>query len=212
MPFRYLRALLSRRLWGWLCGLGLLLGTGVPGRALSVIPPSFPQLVEKSSQVARLKVERVYSRWDVTPQGSVIRTYVECRNLRTLKGSDDAVVTLRFLGGQVGNDAMTIADMPTLEEGGTYVVFLSENGRAFCPLVSAQHGLYPIVVDPTNQEEYVTRSNGQRLRAVDDVETPIIAQSAHPALRLAAGAGLTLQEFEAAITSEIARTAVKAIQ
>jgi hypothetical protein len=146
----------------------------------------------------------------VTPQGSVIRTYVECRVLRTLKGPEGPTITLRFLGGRVGEEAMIIAEMPTLEEGVTYIVFLSENGRAFCPLVSAQHGLYPVVRDPATREEFVTRSNGQRLRAVDDVQTPIVAQSSHPAFRLGTGAGMSRQEFEDAVLGELNRPAVKA--
>ena len=140
----------------------------------------------------------------------MIRTYVECRVLRTLKGPEGPTITLRFLGGRVGEDAMTIAEMPTLAEGATYIVFLSENGRAFCPLVSAQHGLYPVVRDPATQEEQVTRSNGQRLRAVDDVQTPIVAQSSHPAFRLGTGTGLSRQDFEDAVLGELNRAAVKA--
>jgi len=177
-PVSRLRLRSGRSALGTWLGLVLLwMGLALPGRALSVTPPSFEELVADASQVLRLQVERVSSRWDTTPQGAVIRTYVDCRVLRTLKGPEVATITLRFLGGRVGADAMTIAEMPELEAGVTYIVFLSENGRAFCPLVSAQHGLYPVVLDPATQEEYVTRSNGQRLRAVDDVQTPSRSRS-----------------------------------
>lgn len=194
----------------WLGLLLLWVSLALPGRALSVTPPSFEELVADASQVLRVQVERVSSRWDTTPQGAVIRTYVECRVLRTLKGPEVGTITLRFLGGRVGEDAMTIAEMPVLEAGVTYIVFLSDNGRAFCPLVSAQHGLYPVVLDPVTQEEHVTRSNGQRLRAVDDVQTPILAQSGHPGLRLTAGTGLSRRAFEDAIAAELVRPAAKA--
>lgn len=198
-------------LWGRLLGLLLLwISLALPAGALSVTPPSFEDLVADASQVLRLEVDRVSSRWDPTPQGAVIRTYVECRVLRTLKGPEVGTITLRFLGGRVGEDAMTIAEMPVLEAGVTYIVFLSDNGRAFCPLVSAQHGLYPVVLDPVTQEEYVTRSNGQRLRAVDDVQTPIIAQSGRPGFPRAAGTGLSRRAFEEAIAAELARPAVRA--
>lgn len=199
-----------RSLWAWLGLAAVLAGSILPARALSVTPPSFEELVASSSQVVRLQVDRVSSRWDPTPQGAVIRTYVECRILRALKGAEGPTITLRFLGGRVGEDAMIIAEMPALQEGGTYIVFLSENGRAFCPLVSAQHGLYPVVRDAATQEEYVTRSNGQRLRAVDDVQTPIVAQSSHPAFRRGVGTGLSRQEFEDAVLGELHRSAVKA--
>ena len=199
-----------RSLWTAVRLAGVFVGIILSAKALSVIPPSFEELVATASQVVRLQVDRVSSRWDTTPQGSVIRTYVECRVLRTLKGPEGPTITLRFLGGRVGEDAMTIAEMPTLAEGATYIVFLSENGRAFCPLVSAQHGLYPVLRDPATQEEYVTRSNGQRLRAVDDVQTPIVAQSSHPAFRLGLGTGLSRQEFEDAVRGELNRAPAKA--
>ena len=174
-------------------------------KALSVIPPSFPELVANAEQVVRIKVTKVSSRWDVSSQGPVIRTYVECEPLRTLKGVVPAVLTLRFLGGRVGDEAMTVVDMPRLDEGQTYIVFLAQNGEAMCPLVSAGHGSYPIVTDTATQVQHVARSNFQRLRAVDDVETPVVTQASHPALRAYSGPGLTREAFEAAIVQEVAR-------
>ena len=174
-------------------------------QALSVIPPSFSDLVANAEQVVRIKVTKVSSRWDSTPQGPVIRTYVDCEPLRIMKGSVSKTLTLRFLGGQVGEEAMTVADMPKLAEGQTYIVFLAQNGQAMCPLVAAGHGSYPIVKDETTQLEHVSRSNFQRLRAVDDVEVPIITQAAHPALKAYSGPGMTRDEFEAAIITEVSR-------
>lgn len=204
-------ARLRRRWRGGICLAGLLGAMVLPMGALTVVPPTFEGLVSEATQVLRLRVDRVSSRWDPTPAGAVIRTYVECRVLRTLKGPEETTITLRFLGGRVGDEAMTIVEMPVLEEGGTYLVFVSENGRAFCPLVRAQHGLYPVRRDPATQEDTVTRSNGQTLRAVDDVQTPIVSQLGHPAWRSGTGSGLSLAAFETAILDELARSAVKAL-
>jgi hypothetical protein len=42
------------------------------------------------------------------------------------------------------------------------------------------------------------------------VQTPIVAQSSHPAFRRGAGTGLSRQEFEDAVLGELHRSAVKA--
>jgi hypothetical protein len=100
---------------------------------------------------------------------------------------------------------MTVPDMPRLEVGQTYVVFVAGNGEAMCPLVSAAHGSYPVIVDAATGEERIARSNRQPLRSVDDVVLPIVTQAGHPALRLAAGPGLARTAFEDAVLQEIAR-------
>ena len=191
---------------GWF-SLLLLVAMAMPVRtyALSVIPPTFGELVAGSTQVVRVKVSKVSSRWDATPYGPVIRTYVECEMLRTLKGPAETTITLRFLGGKVGDESMTVVDMPTLEEGRSYILFVAENGLAMCPLVGVTHGAYPLVLDETTQVQYVARNNFQRLRAVDDVQVPIVTQAGHPALRAYAGPGMTRDEFEDAILRETAR-------
>jgi len=193
-------------LLGWLAVL-LVVAMVLPVRtyALSVIPPTFSELVAGSTQVVRVRVSKVSSRWDTTPYGPVIRTYVECEMLRTLKGPAEATITLRFLGGKVGDESMTVVDMPTLEEGRSYILFVADNGRAMCPLVGVAHGTYPLVLDETTQVQHVARSNFQRLRAVDDVPVPIVTQAGHPALRPYAGPGMTRDEFEGAILREAAR-------
>lgn len=172
---------------------------------LSVIPPTFSELVAGAAQVVRVKVSKVSSRWDAAPHGPVIRTYVECETLRTLKGPPLATITLRFLGGKVGEESMTVADMPTLEEGRSYILFVAENGQAMCPLVGVMHGTYPLILDETTQVQHVARSNFQRLRAVDDVQVPIVTLANHPALRAYTGPGMTCDEFEQAILREAAR-------
>src|SRR5665213_2021493 len=111
-----------------------------PCRAISVIPPSFADLVAKAEQIDRVEVTAVNGQWDTGPQGNVVHTYVQCRVLRTLKGDAQATVTVRLLGGQVGNYRMEIPGVPTFEVGARYILFLAGNGSAFCPLVGIMHG------------------------------------------------------------------------
>ena len=180
-----------------------------PCRAISVIPPTFSKLVANAEQIARVEVTAVNSQWDTGSQGNVIHTYVQCRVLRVLKGDLGATVTVRLLGGQVGNDRMEIPGLPTFEVGAKYILFLAGNGSAFCPLVGIMHGSYRVLTDPATGVEHVARSSGRPLRAVQDVGVPIpeasvsAAASKTAAAEPAATSGLTRDSFENAVTQEL---------
>ena len=173
--------------------------------AMSVVPPSFSTLVQSAEQVVRAEATASESRWDATPQGGqVIHTYVQFRVLRTLKGAAQETLTIRMLGGQVGPTAMEIPDMPSFQVGSRYILFVAQNGRAFCPLVGVLHGAYQVVTDQATGAERVVRANGEPLASPAGVSSPI-----EPSIR-ASGAGLGgamgREDFEAAIIKELGDT------
>jgi len=172
-----------------------------PCEAMSVIPPSFSKLVHNADQIVRAQAVSSSSRWETTSQGGqVIFTYVQFQVLATLKGAAQGGITLRFLGGQVGNDGMVIPDMPTFAIGSTYILFVAGNGSAFCPLVGIQHGSYQVVSDPATGAERIARANGSPLKAAGDVSLTIEA----PATRaLSLDGAITRSGFEGAITQEL---------
>ena len=180
-----------------------------PCRAISVIPPSFAKLVADAEQIARVEVTAVDSRWDEGPQGNVIHTYVQCRVLKTLKGAVQSTLTVRMLGGSVGNDRMEIPGVPAFEVGARYILFLAGNGSAFCPLVGIMHGSYRVLADKATGVEHVARSNGEPLRAVADIGRPIsessvsAAASRTAASESTATSGLTRDSFEGAVIQEL---------
>jgi len=188
--------------------LAAVLVTGGPlarrSAAMSVVAPSFSTLVARAEQIVRVQATAVNSRWDPAGPGQVIHTYIQFQVLRTLKGAPQATITLRLLGGQVGGTGMVIPDMPAFDVGATYILFIAQNGRAFCPLVGVLHGSYRVVADAATGTERVARANGEPLRAVADVILPIEA-SAPPAGSVIAA--LQRDEFENAITQEIGHAA-----
>ncbi len=172
---------------------------------MSVVPPTFSQLVNRAEQIVQIEVTAVHAQWDVAPNGQrVIHTYVDCRVEDVLKGAPTGELELRFLGGDVGGDHLFIADMPKLEIGGEYLVFVAQNKRAFCPLVNVMHGSYRVLRDPVTGESHVARQDGEPLRAVADVQRP---WSAPP--RRADASGMRLSDFRAAIMGEQTRSESK---
>lgn len=160
---------------------------------MSVVPPTFPQLVGRAEQIVQIQVTATHAQWDVAPNGQrVIHTYVECRVEHVLKGTAGADLELRFLGGDVGSDHLVVSDMPKLEVGGEYVVFVAQNQRAFCPLVNVMHGAYRVLRDTATGDARVARLDGNPLRTVDDVQMPFAAGPA-------AGMGMRVSDFRTAI-------------
>src|SRR5437868_5284706 len=92
---------------------GLALAAVFPVRAMSVIPPTFSELVGQATQIVRVEIVEVHSQFDLGPDGSVpINTYVRCRVLKTLKGAAQETITLRLLGGEVGDVGLAVPGMP----------------------------------------------------------------------------------------------------
>ena len=173
---------------------------------MSVVPPTFPQLVGRAEQIVQVVVTATHAQWDVAPNGQrVIHTYVDCRVEDVLKGTAGGEIELRFLGGDVGADHLVIADMPKLEVGSEYVVFVAQNQRAFCPLVNVMHGAYRVSRDANTGEARVGRLNGDPLQAVQDVQLPYNAR----AMVASGGSGMSLGDFRAAIVDEATRSALK---
>jgi len=198
-----------RSLWSRLAGfaaaaLGFLLIVN-SSTAMTVIPPSFQELVASSTQVLRVEVTGVSTRWDPSANGKLIHTYVQCTILKTLKGTPANSITLRLLGGQVGDVHFEVPGMPTFEVGHTYVVFVAGNGSAFCPIVAATHGSFPIVTDASTHEEHVLGGNRQPLLSVDEVSVPMPDAAGRSPTTAIAGAGLSRADFEDSISREVAR-------
>lgn len=165
--------------------------------ALSVIPPSFSQLVAEAETIARVEVTGQTSQWDVSPTGQkVIHTYVACTVIKQLKGIPQTTLSLRFLGGQVGNDVMQVPDMPTFTVGEHCIVFVAANGSAFCPLVRVMHGKYPLAAD-AGGTEHVSRSNGAALRSTAEVSASDETAGTPGEI------GMKRDDFEAAVAAEV---------
>ena len=103
------RALSPSLLLPFVC-LCLCLFAAPTARALSVIPPTFAELVAESESIVRAEVTALRSDHDDDSPGRPIRTYVTFDVVRTLKGVTPAAdtLTLVFLGGTVGPDTLSI--------------------------------------------------------------------------------------------------------
>jgi hypothetical protein len=124
-----------------LLGASLASGTTVQKLSLS-------DLARNSNAIVRATVEDQTSRQD--DASKEIYTYITLRVLDPVKGSKgESIVTLRQLGGQVGNIASIVPGLPTFSKGEEVVVFLTASDRAGYPWVMGlQQGKYTVRTDP----------------------------------------------------------------
>ena len=172
---------------------------------MSVIAPTFAQLVAESETIIRGTVTAIRSEEFDSSQGRGIRTLVTLRVERALKGTPTNTVTLSFLGGTVGKRTLRVVGMPAFEVGRRQIVFFARNGTTLCPLIAAGHGRYHIVTEATSGREIVTRDNLLPLSSTDEIALPLVSSSVVNATsRVTATAGaLSLSAFESQITDRL---------
>ena len=153
----------------FLCFVALLAAAVAPlARAISVIAPSFPELVAEAEFVARGVVTDVHTEEFDSPDGRGIRTLITLRVERALKGTPGDSVTLSILGGTYGRRTLSIPGLPRFQVGQRQIVFVAQNGRTFCPLVRIGHGRYHVRTDAATGRDYIARDNDAPLTSTDD--------------------------------------------
>jgi hypothetical protein len=108
---------------------------------------------------------------------------------------------LEFLGGQIGNESLSISGMPTFKVGDDDYLFVEPNRGVICPLIAAGHGRYPVRTDEVTGESIVYRENGRPLSEMTEIATPL--DNDEPVSQ--AGTGLTPTAFEREILSTLNR-------
>lgn len=171
-------------------------------RAMSVIPPTFTELVTEADTVVRGVVTQVRSEEFDSPQGRGVHTFVTLRVEHALKGTPGDTVTIRFLGGTVGKRTLKIAGIPQFEVGQRQIVFFARNGRVLCPLIAAGHGRYHVKTDAVTHRDYVTRDNDSPLTSTDEISLPLEGPAVASRLKSPADA-LSLTAFESRITDAL---------
>jgi hypothetical protein len=172
-------------------------------RAMSVVPPTFAELVAEADVIVRARVVAAEPFVAPSPAGEIIRTRVTFAVEATLKGRHQGGLTLEFLGGEAAGQGLRVPGMPAFQPGATELIFVSSQGAGLCPLVAAGHGRYRVLTDRVTGREYVARDNFLPLASEHDVQLPLTAAAA---IARPAAAGLSPTVFSARILAELERT------
>lgn len=166
--------------------------------ALSVIPPTFDELVQKADCVLQTEVVSSKAEWTGEGSNRHIVTLVKVRVEACVVGEAPQEMELRFFGGQVGDEGMVISGMPSFAVGDHDILFVRNNGKSFCPLVHVGHGRYYIVRSQANGSSFVARSDGTPLRETADVAKALDDHAALSA-KVDEAAFMSLDAFKTAI-------------
>lgn len=164
--------------------------------ASSVVPLSFEDLVGEARSIVRAQVVDVRSGPLATGPGG-IETIVTFRIDRVLKGTPErALVSLRFLGGSLGDEALEVAGMPRFAVGDRDVLCLGEEAGVISPIVGLMQGRFR-VVRGTDGEDRVTLHDGTAFATTAQVARPV-RESLVPVRTM------SLSQFEAEVSRVLA--------
>ncbi len=101
--------------------LSILLGAA-SASATTIIPLSLDQLAGKSTTIVRAQATQTWSAWN--PQHTVIYTYTKFQVVKSLKGASEQTITVKQIGGRVGNTMQRVSGVRHFTVGEEDVLFL----------------------------------------------------------------------------------------
>lgn len=134
------------------CSLaGALLLSCLQAGATTIPYKNFNELIKESDAVVSGRVAKIESKFSSNKED--IYTFVTLDRVEALSGSYSApTLTLRFLGGQVGNEILNVAGSPSFEANQHVVVFVHGNGKYMVPVVGWSQGVFKSVTDAAGNE------------------------------------------------------------
>lgn len=146
--------------------------------ATTVEKMSLRDLAKRSEAIALARVEDETARYD----GGEIFTYITLRVLDPVKGPKaDDMITIRQLGGTVGDRASIVPGTPSFKRGEEVVVFLTKNDAAGYPWVMGlQQGKYTVSTDENGRKSVRNELEGLTLVAPGGKPSEAEAAKAQP--------------------------------
>jgi hypothetical protein len=145
----------QRRRFLWILFLAGLALLAVAANATTLSRLRFEELVDQATAVARLRCIGAESRW----QDGEIWTETRFETVEVNKGLLPGVVSVRMLGGSIGNLHSRVEGVPAFHPGEEAYVFLwGREGEPFRVLGWSQ-GTFRIARDPRTGVERVTQDS-----------------------------------------------------
>ena len=127
----------------------LALGAGQPTRATSLMRMSVAQMSHAAQLIVRARCVGNSTGWDA----GEIWTFTSFDIEETWRGSAPSQISVRLLGGRVGNITSTVSGVPRFASGEEVVLFLESTQRGDFSIVSWEQGTFRIRRDARTGEE-----------------------------------------------------------
>ena len=160
--------------------------------ATTIIPLSVEQLAGKSSQVLRGHATETWTAWN--PQHTLIYTYTKFQITKSLKGAAEQMVTVKQIGGRVGNTVQKVAGVRHFRPGEEDVLFLQP---------SNDHDGTMIVTGLSQGNFALRRAEGGKVLASNGVPEVSSLEVGTGAISKYRGSAMTVDELESRIQKAV---------
>lgn len=129
--------------------LVLSLGASQPASGTTLMRMSLAQITQAAQVIVRARCIGNSTRWDA----GEIWTFTSFDVEETWSGSAPAQISVRLLGGSVGNLTSTVSGVPRFSPGEEVVLFLESTARGDFSIVSWEQGTFRIRRDAHTGDE-----------------------------------------------------------
>ena len=147
--------------------------------ATTLLYKNFDDLIKESDGIVSARVAGIQSMQ--SPRE--IYTFVTLDQIDVIAGNySEPTLSLRFFGGQVGNQIEGVEGGPEFEVNQRVLLFIRGNGRSLIPLVGWTQGLFRIVQDTSTGQDVVQDYEGNAvvgIRAGRIIKDQSIEPEAH---------------------------------
>ena len=153
----------------------VILGTLVSTTNATVVKElSEEDMVNQSEEILIGTCASIRSEWN--EEGTKIYTYITFSVHNVLKGGESPQqITIRQLGGEVGDIGMRVEGASVFEEGEEALLFLRAGRKGYHRVVGLSQGKFSIKTDPVTQRKILVRKRLQRaMTRQGRIETRIV--------------------------------------
>jgi hypothetical protein len=166
--------------------------------AMVVVERDFHDLAQRAEQIVAGTVTEIRTG---TVAGAPI-TFVTVTDLTVMKGAAGDSITLEMYGGNDGEYAVKVPDMPSFSVGEEVVLFIAGNGRNVSPFVGVWQGVFRVRFDEARGERVVTANGGTPVTGIVGGKVQLAAPEQGGGAT--AGSAMTLEQLREAIADELA--------
>jgi hypothetical protein len=123
----------------------MVLLMAAPAFSVSAYKLTVPQMSKLAQSIVVGKVTEVRCEWN--DAHNQIYTYITFKVDETLKGGHQDYISMRQLGGIVGDVMADVVGFPKFKVGTEQLLFIQDNPSGFMPIVGASQGKFDILMD-----------------------------------------------------------------
>lgn len=190
-----------RRLWA---AVALLLAC-TAAQATTLTPIDAAGLVDGAELIfTGVAVDRQVA---TSRDGRYPYTFITFQVEEVMKGAvEDELLTLRFEGGEIGDEYIQVHGIPTFERYGRYLLFVADNGEAISPVVGWEQGKLELVDHPSRPGAKVLLDRrGQAVEGVGNgrfLRTPVVREGLSVRKAAPEVGGITVLEEQGVVISD----------